>query len=98
MLTPVDSRRRWFGACFLIIAGLLLAWGLTLLREWLIARPILFILYWFSCFGFTMLAFLVALLDMFIMRRRTREEQKKLFEKSFAEAQAKAKQKDFSAD
>ncbi|MGV3771776.1 MAG: hypothetical protein ACO1QB_02670, partial [Verrucomicrobiales bacterium] len=68
MLTPVDARRRWFGACFLIVAGLLLAWGLTLLREHLMQRPVLFILYWLSCFALTLLAFLVALLDMVVMR------------------------------
>jgi membrane protein implicated in regulation of membrane protease activity len=94
MLTPLDARRRWFGACFLIIAGLMLAWGMTLLTAFLVERPVVFILYWMACFGFTLLAFVTAIIDMRVMRQRTRIEQQKLFEKSFTDSDSKAKSED----
>ena len=83
MLNKVDARRRWFGALFLIVAGGMLAWGLTLLQPFLIKRPILFVMYWLVCLGFTMLAFTIAALDMLIVRRRIRDEKQKLMNKSF---------------
>lgn len=71
---------------FLIIAGGMLAWGLTFLREYLVAHPMAFVVYWVACFGFTGLSFLTAALDMLIVRQRTREEKQKLMVQSFQEA------------
>lgn len=85
MLNKVDARRRWFGALFLILAGGMLAWGLTFLQAYLFKRPILFVVYWLTCFGFTGLAFIVAALDMYVVRRRIREEKRKLMNSSFDE-------------
>jgi hypothetical protein len=85
MLTSLDARRRWFGAFFLILSLGMLVWGVTFLSEYLVHRPALFIAYWAACAFFTGLALINALLDMIIMRKRTRDEQISLAEKSFAE-------------
>jgi hypothetical protein len=83
MLTSVDARRRWFGAFFLILAGGMLAWGLTFLEELLLQNPALFIAYWLTCFGLTILAFGIALYDVSIVRRRMREERRSAFKRAF---------------
>jgi hypothetical protein len=92
MLTPLDARRRWFGTMFLLLALGLLIWGATLLNGFLMRHRLLFVLYWAGCAFFTGLALLNALLDMIIMRRRTRQEQINLAEKTFAELEAKKKE------
>ena len=81
----MDARRRWFGAFFLILSLGLLIWGTTFLSEYLLHRPILFVAYWAACAFCTGLALINALLDMIIMRKRTRDEQIALAEKSFIE-------------
>jgi hypothetical protein len=85
MLTSLDARRRWFGAFFLIMSLGLLVWGTTLLSGYLVKRPVLFVIYWAACALFTGLALINAMLDMIIMRKRTRDEQVALAEKSFAD-------------
>ena len=85
MLTSLDARRRWFGACFLLLSIGLLVWGVTLLSDYLVHHPLLFVVYWAACALFTGLALLNAMLDMIIMRKRTRDEQISLAAKSFAE-------------
>ena len=85
MLTSLDARRRWFGALFLILSLGLLIWGVTFLADYLVHHPALFVIYWAVCALFTGLALLNALLDMIIMRKRTRDEQIALAQKSFAD-------------
>jgi hypothetical protein len=85
MLTPLDARRRWFGAFFLILSLGLLIWGVTFLADYLAHRPILFVVYWAACALLTGLALLNAMLDMIIMRKRTRDEQTHLAEKAFSD-------------
>ena len=85
MITPQDARRRWFGALFLILGLVLLVWGTTWLSDYLVKHPILFVIFWAACAIFTGLAMINAMLDMMIMRRRTREEQIALAEKSFGD-------------
>lgn len=85
MLTSVDARRRWFGTFFLIVAGGMLLWGFTFLAAPLIRRPMLFVVYWVSCLGFTLLSFAIAVYDMYIIRRRVREEKKSAFNKAFSD-------------
>jgi hypothetical protein len=70
------ARRRWFGLLHLIIAGGMLIWGLTLLRE--VLRGWLFVAYWLACLGFTLLAILYAWLDLRAIRRRARQERQEL--------------------
>jgi hypothetical protein len=93
MLTPVDARRRWFGAFFLILSVALLIWGTTWLADYLLKHPFLFLAYWGACAFLTGLALINAMLDMIIMRKRTRDEQISLAEKSFADVLEAEKKK-----
>lgn len=85
--TPADARRRWFGACFLIIAAGMLVWGQTFLKPHLDGLG--FVLYWMACLGFTGLAMLTALLDIRAVRRRTREQQRDLIRQIFDPGESK---------
>ena len=69
---PADARRRWFGVFFLIIAAGMLIWGQTILKPRL--EGVGFVIYWLVCMGFTALAMLTALLDIWAVRRRTRDQ------------------------
>jgi hypothetical protein len=93
MLTPTDARRRWFGSFFLLLALGSLIWGVTLLNGYLMRHPVLFVFYWAGCAIFTGLAFINALLDMMIMRRKTRDEQIALAEKSFGDLEERKKKR-----
>src|SRR5438128_6512604 len=88
MSNPLDARRRWFGLFFLFVALGLLIWGQTILKSHL--NGLGFILYWFLCFIFTLLALLTALLDFWMVRRRTREAQKDLLKKALGQADRNA--------
>ena len=85
MLTPSDARRRWFGAFFLFLSIGMLVWGTTLISDYLVKHPAQFIIFWGTCALFTGLALINALCDMMIMRRRTREEQIALAQRSFSD-------------
>jgi len=77
-----DIRRRVIGGFFLAGAlGMLLA-GETALRERLHSNPAAFLLFWMLCFICVGLAFLMALLDLAVVRRRTREQQRELIEET----------------
>ena len=65
---------------FLLIALGLLVWGQTVLQPHL--RGMGFILYWVACFVFTGLAMLTALLDMRAVRRRIRDQQRDLVQRT----------------
>ena len=78
---PADARRRWFGVFFLIIAAGMLIWGQTYLKPWLSGLG--FVIYWLGCLGFTGLAMLTALLDIWAVRRRTRDQHRDLFRHIF---------------
>jgi uncharacterized membrane protein len=95
MPAPADARRRWFGLFFLLIAGGMLIWGLTVLAGSL--KGMAFVIYWLVCFAFTGLALLIALLDLFVVRHRQREEQRDLIVKSIEEFEAKKKEKSQSS-
>ena len=82
---PADVRRRWFGVFFLLIAAGMLIWGQTILKPYL--RGIGFVLYWLACMAFTGLALLTALLDIWAVRRRTREQQRDLLQRIFDEGE-----------
>ena len=88
---PADVRRRWFGVFFLLIAAGMLIWGQTILKPYL--AGIGFVLYWLACMAFTGLALVTALLDIWAVRRRTREQQRDLLQRIFDEAEANEENK-----
>ncbi len=75
-----DVRRRVLGGIFLLASVGMLAAGETVLQEPLRARPVAFLVYWLGCFGCVGVAFLTALLDLVVVRRRVRAEQRELEE------------------
>jgi hypothetical protein len=83
MHTNSDARRRWFGMLFLALAAGMMIWGQTVLKERL--TGVWYLLYWAGCGLLTMLAVVTALLDMWIVRRRAREEHRELLRRSFQE-------------
>lgn len=87
MFTSEDARRRWFGILFLILAGGMLIWGETVFRSRL--RGVAFIAYWLVCFVFVMLAMVTALLDLRAMRRRTRDQQRDLFQQTLEDIKSR---------
>jgi len=82
--TPADKRRRWFGLFYLLTAIGMLVWGQTILKPHLTGFT--FIFYWLSCFGMTLLAMIVAMLDIWVIRLRQRhtenEAAKKVLDRS----------------
>ena len=82
MSNSSDALRRWLGTFFLIVAVGLLIWGQTVLQP--VLTGFRFIAYWTTCFGFTLLAILAALLDVHAMRRRAREAQRELARRTLA--------------
>ena len=81
-----DFRRRWFGVFFLLIAAGMLIWGQTILKPHL--AGIAFVLYWLACLVFTGLALITALLDIWAVRRRTREQQRDLLQRILNEGKS----------
>lgn len=78
-----DKRRRWFGLLYLLIAGIMLVWGTTWLEPYLSQSSWKFLLYWFACFLITIMAMLVALLDIWIIRTRARQQRQKAAHQAF---------------
>src|SRR5256885_16639383 len=92
----VDARRRWFGVFFLILAAGMLIWGQTFLKPYL--EGVGFVIYWLACMGFTALAMLTALLDIWAIRRRTRDQQRDLLRQIFDEREANRDNKSDKSD
>jgi hypothetical protein len=67
--------------CLTMAAGMLI-WGQTVLEPLLKGIP--FLLYWAACFLFTIAAIIIALQDIRAVRRRIREEHKKLIERALS--------------
>ena len=84
MASKADVRRRWLGALFLLAAIATLIAGETLLRNRL--NPAAFLVFWATCFVFTGLAVLTAILDFAATRRRVRKEHRELLESTFGQA------------
>jgi hypothetical protein len=83
MPNSADAMRRWFGLFFLAISFGFLVWGQTVLRDRL--TGVAFLVYWFFCFLFTMAAIVTALLDMRATRKRARQEQEDLIQRTLHE-------------
>jgi len=86
MALDSTARRRWFGA-FVVLAALgMVICGETVLRDRM--GPVATLLYWIGCLVLTSLAILVALLDVRALGRRTRQEQRALFEATLNKIQS----------
>jgi TRAP-type C4-dicarboxylate transport system permease small subunit len=72
-----DIRRRWLGVVCLGIAILMVVWGQFFLPRSL--APTLQAAFWLLCFVFTIAAILIALVDLLVLRQRTRAEKRALF-------------------
>lgn len=82
-----DKRRRWFGLFYLLVAGIMLIWGTTWLNPYLEGWK--FVIYWLGCFIVTVMAMLIALLDMWIIRIRARQARNSAAKEVFDESTKK---------
>lgn len=83
MANKADLRRRWLGGIALAAAiGMLIA-GETVLHGRL--NGVNLVIFYMVCFVLTFIAILVAFLDLSVVRRRTRDEQRALFENTLGE-------------
>ena len=78
-----DGWRRLLGVVFLAISAGMLLLGQTLLKNRLQSWD--YVYYWLICTVFTGLTLIVALLDMRVVRRRSREQQSELVENTLRE-------------
>jgi hypothetical protein len=85
MSNSADALRRWLGVFCLAMAAGMLIWGQTVLKAHLDGLSFLF--YWLICLGFTMAAIVIALLDVRILRRRSRDEQRRLIERTLEQVE-----------
>jgi len=69
----------------------MLIWGQTILKPYL--EGIGFMVYWLGCLAFTGLALITALLDIWAVRRRTREQQRDLMQRIFEEGESNEENK-----
>ena len=83
------NRRRVVTGFFLGVAFLMLVLGMTLLSGHL--RKDAFLIYWLTCFLLTGLAAILALVDMMMIRRESRDEQRELIKTTLEQAERDAK-------
>ena len=81
-MNKAQAWRRWFGLAFLGLAFGMLVWGQTVLEPKL--DGVAYLLYWMGCFIFTFLALLTALLDVWCVRRKQREDRRALIKNTFS--------------
>jgi len=74
----------------------MLIWGHTFLKPYL--EGVGFVIYWLACMGFTGLAILTALLDIRVVRRRTRDKQRDLIRHIFEDGKSAQENKGDEAD
>ena len=85
ILRDQRSRRKTM-AVTTVVALILLVAGLTVLRPWLDPHehPWRFIFYWLACVWETILVLLLALLDILLLRAKSRAERNDLRERAAA--------------
>jgi len=76
----INSRRRWFGLFFLLLASGMLIWGQTWLVPHLQGGAYVF--YWTLCLILTLLALATAIVDARVTRRQLRQQQMELLKKT----------------
>ena len=76
--------RQWLAGISLAMALVMLVLGLTVLEGRL--RTFGFLIYWLVCFSLTGLAALLAMIDLFFLKRQLRSAQQELIEQTLNEA------------
>jgi hypothetical protein len=86
LLRDERSRRKTMGISLFIAVAMVTA-GLTVLRPWLNPHehPWRFIFFWFACAWETILVLLLALLDLLLLRAKTRAA-RRAFQEEFSKA------------
>ena len=87
MLTSNDTRRRSVGLFFLLLAVVMVIWGQTVLKQYLVQLG--YVLYWLACIFCLMVAMFMALLDLWVMGRRNRHQQEELYKRTMMEIEQK---------
>jgi len=75
-----EQRLRWLGILFLAIAAGLLIWGQTVFREHL--TGLAYVAHYAICLLFTVMAICTALIDLWVIRHRTRTQRRKLIQRA----------------
>ena len=78
MILENKARRRWLGGLCLLAAIVMLVADDTLLKGRLTGFAAL--AYWLGCFGLTIIAIIVAFVDLRSVRMETQKEHRALFE------------------
>ena len=91
MAFDATLKRRLLGVLFLAVALVMLFAGQTVLQERLPASG--FLLYWLTCFVFTLLAIIVALRDVRALRTKAMKEQRGLLDSTLQKIESDAREK-----
>ncbi len=86
VLETSDQRRRWLGILFLAIAAGLLIWGQTVFREHL--GGLAYVAYYAICLLFTVMAICTAIIDLWVIRHRTRTQRRELIQRALGSMSA----------
>ena len=89
MVRKWTLRRRWFGGTTLAIAAGMLVMGESLLKGRL--TDLNFMLYWLICFTLTLIAIVIAFLDLHFVQRETRREHHELLRNAINEIEHEAR-------
>ncbi len=92
----INSRRRWFGLFFLLMSVGLLVWGQTWLRDAL--KGWAYIGYWMVCLLVTLVALVLALVDVRATRREIRAQQLRILKETFGSGEEAPDQRGGTCD
>lgn len=89
MASSTDALRRWLGMFCLAVASGLLIWGQTVFAPYL--KGLAFLCYWTLCLLFTLGAIVIALIDIRMLRQRTRQERQDLLIRTLDEIEEESR-------
>jgi len=92
-VTRSRIRRRRLGLILLGLAVVLLVLGESLLKSFLAAHVVVFVVYWLVCFVLTVAAAGTAIIDLARVGIETREEQRDLIQKTIEEVERERRDK-----
>ena len=72
MTNNADSFRRWLGMFFLAVSFAMMMWGQIVLLPHL--SGVAFVVYWSACFGLSIIAVVIGILDVRAMLRNVKTE------------------------